>query len=91
MVEAGCPVHHETPSTWPCGWLAKASVAFEPVGDGRHLKFVQEEELPASVIKYFQPGNLVRKILDIYGRVRFRMHEARTYGEDEVPFEVPIL
>jgi hypothetical protein len=76
-------------------WLAYKdfwSVAFELVGNGRHLKFVYEEELPASLIaEYFQPGHLVRKKLDIYGRVRFRMHEAQIHGDDEVPFEVPIL
>jgi hypothetical protein len=41
--------------------------------------------------QYFLPGNLVRKIPDIYGRVRFRMHEAQNHGDDQVPFEVPIL
>jgi hypothetical protein len=41
--------------------------------------------------KSCQPGNLVRKILDIYGRVSFRMHEAQIHRDDEVPFEVPIL
>jgi hypothetical protein len=51
-----------------------------------------EQELPASLIaQYFQPGNLVRKILDIYGRVRLRIRETHIHRDDEVPFEVPIL
>lgn len=76
-------------------WLAYKnvwSVTFELARDGRHLKFVYEEELPASLIaQYFQPGYLVRKILDIYGRVRFRIRETHIHRDDEVPFEVPIL
>ena len=59
--------------------------------DGKHLEFVYREEPKELLEQYFEPGNTVRKVLNIHGRVRHRMHEAQIHGDDLVPFEVPML
>lgn len=63
------------------------------MGDGRHVKFVYEEEIPHNlIIEYFQPGNPVRKVLDIHGRIRKRMLEVRkTMPDGWVPFDRPVM
>jgi hypothetical protein len=57
----------------------------------RHMDFEYEGPEPRDLIdQYFQRGNTVRKVLDIYGRVRKMVMSASQHGGQEVPFEKPL-
>ena len=60
--------------------------------DGQdHLCFVYAEKPKKLVDEYFLTGNQVRRILNIYGRVRRNMHEAANHGGQQTPFEIPVM
>ena len=60
--------------------------------DGQdHLFFVYAEKPKKLVDEYFLTGNVVRRVLNIYGRVRRNMHEAANHGGRQTPFEIPVM
>jgi hypothetical protein len=60
-------------------------------GDGRHLSWEYEGERPQDLIdRFFAPGNQVRKVLDIRGRLLKRSRSAGALAGDRLPFEPPL-
>ena len=74
---------------WPVRLVRKKTGHRE---DDFHVHFVYPYKPVALVDEYFRPGNVVRKVLDLHGRIC--KYHIKEFGKDsvsnEMPFEKPL-